>query len=103
MLSFLFTTKTPTESAYRLEFGTFAPRDGLDSKVKRRLQALNEWDTLMDQVNHDLAKAHIIAARDFAFIAPNPYPLGSDARWGFDTMRTFAFVGFLRDSGLIHY
>lgn len=85
-------TDTPTEDAFKLEFGTFSPRDGLDSKVKRRLDALEEWEYLMVETHGDLAKAHVIAARDFAFIAPNPYPADSDARHGFDTMRTFALV-----------
>ncbi|KAJ7121192.1 hypothetical protein C8R44DRAFT_877488 [Mycena epipterygia] len=72
--------------AFESEFGTFKPRDGLDGKVARRLSLLEEWDHLTAETGGDRAKASAIAAREFAFFAPNPFSAGSDARFAFDSM-----------------
>ncbi|KAJ7117054.1 hypothetical protein C8R44DRAFT_879571 [Mycena epipterygia] len=80
------------EDAFKEEFGSFKAHDGLDHKVQRRLHALQEWDHLMIEAGGDRAMAHTIAARDFSFLAPNPYPAGSDARYAFDTILRQALV-----------
>ncbi|KAJ7085325.1 hypothetical protein C8R44DRAFT_746447 [Mycena epipterygia] len=72
--------------AFESEFGPFRSHDGLDDRVARRQAALGEWEYLMEETGGDLTKAYAIAARDFAFVAPNPYPAGSDARFAFDSM-----------------
>ncbi|KAJ7099676.1 hypothetical protein C8R44DRAFT_747612 [Mycena epipterygia] len=63
-----------------------SPATGLDGKVARHLSLLEEWDHLTAETGGDRAKASAIAAREFAFFAPNPFSAGSDARFAFDSM-----------------